>query len=321
VLLALYRQILGLRRSVASASLLDEVGAESLQHYWFKACVKFWSTAVLASESNALLDLVLRCELELGRVEARSWSGRLRDVLFAMCRVGGVVDGRVRWVDDDAAHQQSALLLGQDEEPCVMDSKLVECWDNAVWARRWDRVAGDPEVLDIPFRAQATYVAYFWMERQRGKRPLPKYLQAGHGLPRCIVKSMARFRLSSHHLRVETARHVRPVLPYAQRLCLRCAHHGVAEPQVDNERHVLLACVSTAALRQDARFSALTFTTMSELLGAQAYKTVALYVHGCMKIVEEALVVPHDDVVDVQMDEGDHVDAEADEEEDEDGFA
>ncbi len=39
-----------------------------------------------------------------------------------------------------------------------------------------------------------------------------------------------------------------------------------------------------------------------------------------MKIVEEALVVPHDDVVDVEMDEGGHVDAEADEEEDEDGW-
>ena len=202
VLLRLYRYILGVRRNVVSANVLDEVGAESLQHYWFKACVNFWSSAVHASKRNGLLEKVLSCELELGRVQQRSWSGRMRRVLYDTCRVGGLRNDRVLWVEEAVARDKCESMLGVGGQPCAVNSTVVEAWDEAVWLRRYDAVAGDPLAADVLHRVQATYLAYFHMPRKKGKRPLPAYLSAGHGLPRNVVKNMARFRLSSHMLRL-----------------------------------------------------------------------------------------------------------------------
>ncbi len=62
-----------------------------------------------------------------------------------------------------------------------------------------------------------------------------------------VVRSMARFRLSSHNLRVELGRHNR--VPYCARFCTRCAAvaavvsgGGNIGPQgapIDDEKHVL----------------------------------------------------------------------------------
>ncbi len=142
-LLAFYKRVLGVRRNVASASVLDEVGAESLQHYWFKACVKFWSSAVHASAHNPLLLNVLRHELELGRQYGRSWSGRLRKVLLEVHRVECDVEGHVVWVEEGDGLSAVWSLLGEEEDvPCVLDKSLVTRWDEAVWARRRLAVRG-----------------------------------------------------------------------------------------------------------------------------------------------------------------------------------
>ncbi len=288
ILLRLYKYILGVRRSVVSANLLDEVGAESLQHYWFKACVNFWSSAVHASKRNGLLEKVLSCELQLGRVQQRSWSGYMRRVLFDTCRVGGVRNDRVWWVEEAVARDKCNSMLGVGGQPCAINSMVVEAWDEAVWLRRYDAVAGDPLAAVVSHRVQATYLAYFYMPRKKGKRPLPAYLRAGHGLPRNVVKNMARFRLSSHMLRVEVARQVRPMVPYEQRFCARCVPLQGGDRHVDNELHVVSTCCSTAHLRQDARFASLPVQSVRALMQDQDSKTVALYIHKCMCIVDQA---------------------------------
>ena len=52
-----------------------------------------------------------------------------------------------------------------------------------------------------------------------------------------MVKSMARFRMGSHCLGVETERWEGK--DWKDRKCKRCAARGVASPDVDDERHVL----------------------------------------------------------------------------------
>ena len=49
--------------------------------------------------------------------------------------------------------------------------------------------------------------------------------------------ALARFRISSHNLRVETGRYVKPKIPIEDRICLYCTSHCV-----EDERHFLLKC-------------------------------------------------------------------------------
>ena len=58
-------------------------------------------------------------------------------------------------------------------------------------------------------------------------------------------KSLSKFRLGLLHLRIETARFVRPRVPPEQRFCLVC-HSG----EVEDEVHFLLVCNKLDRQRQ-----------------------------------------------------------------------
>jgi hypothetical protein len=64
-LLSICKHVLGLRGSVAQASLLGKLGLQPLQIIWLKACVKFFATACSASRGNPLLWEALRANVEL----------------------------------------------------------------------------------------------------------------------------------------------------------------------------------------------------------------------------------------------------------------
>ena len=49
--------------------------------------------------------------------------------------------------------------------------------------------------------------------------------------------NLARFRVSSHNLRIETGRHESPKLPAADRICHKCDSN-----EVEDEQHCLLIC-------------------------------------------------------------------------------
>jgi hypothetical protein len=66
-LLSTCRHVMGLRCSVAQASLLDELGLQPLQIIWLTACVKFFATACTASRGNPLLWEAMRANVELLR--------------------------------------------------------------------------------------------------------------------------------------------------------------------------------------------------------------------------------------------------------------
>ena len=58
-------------------------------------------------------------------------------------------------------------------------------------------------------------------------------------------KSLAKFRLGLLHLRIETARFVRPRVPPEERVCLICNSR-----EVEDESHFLLFCSEYDQLRQ-----------------------------------------------------------------------
>ncbi len=57
--------------------------------------------------------------------------------------------------------------------------------------------------------------------------------------------AISQFRLSAHHLRIETGRHTRPYTPAEKRLCLKCK-----ENQIQDEEHHLMLCSAFANERK-----------------------------------------------------------------------
>jgi hypothetical protein len=76
-LLSICKHVLGLRGSVAQASLLDELGLQPLQIIWLKACVKFFATACSASRGIPLLCEAMRANVELSKDCHKAWCARL----------------------------------------------------------------------------------------------------------------------------------------------------------------------------------------------------------------------------------------------------
>jgi hypothetical protein len=72
-LLSICKHVLGLRGSVAQASLLDELGLQPLQIIWLQACVKFSATACSASRGNPLLWEAMRANVELSMDCHKAW--------------------------------------------------------------------------------------------------------------------------------------------------------------------------------------------------------------------------------------------------------
>jgi len=65
-------------------------------------------------------------------------------------------------------------------------------------------------------------------------------------LSKKCYRKIARFRVSSHNLRIEIGRHVNPIIPLENRTCLKCDMHVV-----ENEIHCLLICHNSQTHRED----------------------------------------------------------------------
>ena len=64
-------------------------------------------------------------------------------------------------------------------------------------------------------------------------------------LSRKTCSKIARFRTSSHNLRIETGRHERPIIPADERLCVKCNLN-----EVEDEVHALIDCPNNESMRQ-----------------------------------------------------------------------
>ena len=63
-------------------------------------------------------------------------------------------------------------------------------------------------------------------------------------LDRKLLTKIARFRTSSHSLRIETGRHKRPIVPAPKRICEKCTLD-----LVEDEIHCLIVCPSNTIQR------------------------------------------------------------------------
>ena len=86
-----------------------------------------------------------------------------------------------------------------------------------------------------------------------------------------------RFRLSSHHLKIETGRWAR--IEVENRVC-ECGQG------VQDESHVLFTCTKTDRVRRNMGIRAEDFDGIGELMATMDVEKLVSYVYNCMKMFE-----------------------------------
>jgi hypothetical protein len=135
---------------------------------------------------------------------------------------------------------------------------------------------------------QATYVRHFRTTPFGEVANVHGYLSTGLcalQLPKKVVLSMARFRLSGHNLRIETGRHEGPG---NERSCCRCKRllgEDFVAP-IDDKEHLLFSCESTKDIR--LRFAGLPMSSLRDLMQCEDVGSVAWFVHECMERVDNS---------------------------------
>ena len=85
-----------------------------------------------------------------------------------------------------------------------------------------------------------------------------------------MYNNIARFRVSSHNLRIETGRHENPILPAAERLCLKCSMH-----EIEDEKHCLIVCPHNKLSREELLKVANDYIdNFEQLISEDRFKTI-----------------------------------------------
>lgn len=249
--LSFVRHLLGVVGTTSNDCVCSEACLRPLQFYWLRGCMKFVLGCQTAA--NSLLLATLHADVALGATYKSCWSAQVDKALAAL-GLQGLGSGPV----------------GQDQVCRIMDT-----WEQK-FSGRWQVVTSEPWQAHCEHRQLATYKSWFKQDDDLDRCNLPRYLCAGLSIPPAAVRSMARFRLGCHGLRVDRGRRART--PYPQRVCLRC-NQGV-----DDEHHMLFECQAFDELRQSDRFRHMfQGPQLVRVFMQQAdWRNTANFVHACL---------------------------------------
>lgn len=266
--LGFLRRVLGVKRTTANDCVMSEACQTPFQFYWLRSICRFWND-MCGANSEVIRD-VARADVLLSSENEKCWSYQVMQALDAYPRLQG--------------HAAESMGSMSTLDMC----RVVEAWRN-MYEERWHAATGDPTDPTTQHRKLCTYNAYFRGEGKRTWWQLPAYLKAGNMLHSDVVRSVARFRLCSHELCVEVGRQRHGIISRRERWCRRCAHVGVNQQQVDDERHMVFDCVATEGIRKSEDFSHLFEGVGSGDLKQFMHNNdcggVAMFIHQCLGCV------------------------------------
>jgi hypothetical protein len=252
------RGVFHLRPSTPKECILHELGMVPLVHAHVMSAVKYYNRVVTTTSDTEpeSWDVYTQCMKEAVQAAdaQHTWAHALSHALDT-------------FVPDDTSSWKAKLQRMQPIDENLVSGALAN-----EWLEYRTLLAGTKK--STYFHHIATHKA----------GDTPAYLHAFR--PHTKICSMARFRLGSHHLHIETGRWER--LPQEQRMCQRCGHN-----HVDDEFHLLFACEAT---RQDRERMGLTLGDDGRAMaGVPALfarhgnnPTLVDYVHTCMLTADTA---------------------------------
>ena len=252
------------KRSVSNDVMMCEMCQLPYQFYWWRCVLKFWNSMV--SVDNPLIKAVVRADVELSNSAQGCWVRQVRDA--------------------SSEHGWSEVVNSLNSLAKVDVTPVMHKW-KAWFATRLGAATGDPALAQCVKRRLCTYNRYFKKQALGSWWQLPEHLTSGLKLHRDVVRSMTRFRVSSHSLGVETGRYNGTA--FEQRICQRCEAQGRGE-HVDTETHLVFDCVTSEALRGHkfaSLFENVAHGDLRRFMQAKNHRELAKFVHVCMSSVDE----------------------------------
>jgi hypothetical protein len=261
--LNLLKRFFRLRDGTPSACILWEFGMVPLANTYIMRAARFYNRMI---QGEVAADLYARC-MQACATAAADHDAPQHNWVAALARA---LDVFVPAAGEPWAQRMAARTL--------IDTKSLSGELEAAWAEYARGLAGTK--TEHYFQHMATHKV--------GTRP--KYIS--FHLPHDHICSMARFRLGSHYLRVETGRWVKPPIEHEDRKCLRCGRwvsngrRRIFIGSLDDEFHMLFACRDLEEIRAIYGIEA---DRVRDLMSAHAENPqLVRYVHKCMATVDEA---------------------------------
>ena len=106
-----------------------------------------------------------------------------------------------------------------------------------------------------------------------------------------LITAMARYRMSSHDLKIERGRYNNPITPINQRICTRCESNEIDDEihlllhcnAMNNEREILLDSIAGVFNMQPTNDIFLRIMTSRDIT---VVKSLAKFIYGCFKQIK-----------------------------------
>ena len=106
-----------------------------------------------------------------------------------------------------------------------------------------------------------------------------------------LITAMARYRMSSHDLKIERGRFNNPITPINQRICTRCESNEIDDEihlllhcnAMNNEREILLNSIAGIINMQPTNDIFLRIMTSRDIT---VVKSLAKFIYGCFKQIK-----------------------------------
>ena len=191
---------------------------------WMRAIIKLWERLTAAPPSS-LLGAAIRGSIALhrGRVRPVSWAGKVFVLLSGLAGDGARDPNSV--IADFVRHKGVDGSTGMLLPPPFVTA--LDAWDS-ILEQPWQDLAIDPRTAPSEGVRLVTYDRWFAIpevpadQLERGfPQHMPAYVKHTGGIPDDHLKQLIQFRLSAHHLRVETGRWERPKPARCECVCVR----------------------------------------------------------------------------------------------------
>lgn len=247
--------------------LLHELGQKPFQLYWWRMVARFWNKSIQGND-NPVFKVVLKSNVSLARAGCKDcWCAQVNQGLQSI----GATDLTITNINQSLPWD---IIQGRVEDNYA-----------SFWAQFED--APDFREEDVPKRKTLTYFQCF--KREEVLPPVPGYFRLAEA-SRGEIVNMARFKLGSHGLRVETG--LREGLDWRDRFCERCSfdHIATLDCFVDDEYHMIYDCEKTAYLRANPTVRRMldnSHGSIRSLFSENGDKVDLLrYISDCMKVVD-----------------------------------
>ena len=264
------KHLLHVRQGTPNWAILKECGQKPFQFFWWRSVVKFWNN-IVAIKDNPLLQGTVKADVELAMAGCKEcWSGEVLDGFKSFLPPN----------DPSTNYLRNCLQNFGPIDFAKVERVILNSYNNF-----WETLHS-VEDYRTPVVADRKVVSYAKCctdpKEDAFARPA-KYLSG----PYRVTINVARFRLGSHFLAVETDRWLFPPRPWQDRVCRRCDYSDTPGFKCDDEFHMIFECDYFHNARNHVSDIVSNSTSVFDFLQNVDFESTCLFISSCMTYLDE----------------------------------